>query len=334
MKIINSNVNPKYVTIMSYLDELEEENNIENIIDNLKKQPKRISSKYFYDENGSRLFEQITQLDEYYQTATEMEIIRETCKKLQNDIAGCDIVEIGSGDCSKISEFLGCLPRENQHKVRYIPFDISHAAIEQASENLLSQFTELKILGIIGDFNAQLHLIPDDNTRLFCFFGSTLGNLTEEQIEGFFREIDGIMHYNEVFLLGIDRIKDIEVLERAYNDSNGITEKFNKNILNVINTILESDFNPDNFDHMAFYNKNKQRIEMHLRSRDVQIIHSPYLKNSLKIEKDDMIHTENSHKFSIKMIEDYLEDTDLQITDSFSDKREWFSLLQIEKRER
>lgn len=323
--------NRHHLRIDNHLLEGEAHTIVEEILAGLCSERKRISSKYFYDATGSNLFKAITRLPEYYPTRTEKPLIKAAADGICQDFDHTDIVELGSGDCSKISIFLEGVHFCAEHSLRYIPVDVSQSAIEESAEFLASAFPHLAIHGIVADFTTQLELIPNGNKRLYCFFGSTIGNFSKEQAFRFFYLLNAAMSPGDRLLLGVDRIKDKHILERAYNDRRGITAAFNRNILNVVNDLIETDFNPKDFNHLAFYNDLDQRIEMHLTARTDMTIYSPHLTQPLTIEQGERIHTENSYKFSDASITALGDDHGLDIEAVFTDRNGWFSLVQYVK---
>lgn len=319
------------IKISNHLNDLGINNVRNEIIAGLKSEQKYISSKFFYDEKGSKLFEDITQLPEYYPTRTEKKVLRQNAPELMSNLKNADIVELGSGDCSKISILINAIPQENLESVSYIPVDISQSAIYQSAQQLVEIFPGLSIKGLVADFINQLHLIPAENRRMFCFLGSTLGNFTENATTSFLKSLNSTMHPGDTFLLGVDLVKPIQVLNDAYNDSQQVTAEFNKNILNVINNIIDADFRPDDFNHKAFFNEEMSRIEMHLIAKKEVEISSPYFDASLKIKKGENIHTENSYKFSMDRIKQIEKMTDLTIKKIYIDENQWFALVLFQK---
>ncbi len=303
----------------------------QEIIKGLKEESKYISSKFFYNEKGSELFEDITHLKEYYPTRTEKTIISRIKEDLQIDFSNVNIIELGSGDHSKISLLLDQISESDLATLKYFPVDISQSAIEIASTKLHDVFPQIEIHGIVADFLHQLHEIPKTGHRLFCFFGSTIGNLNPQEVEMFMKLMGKEMQQGESFLLGMDMIKNIAILEKAYNDDKEITAEFNKNILNVVNGLIDSDFNPSDFDHLAFYNEEMKRIEMHLLAlKDVTLkINSS--ADKIQICKGESIHTENSHKFDPKLIDSMGIWGGLETKQVFYDENEWFGLVHFRK---
>jgi L-histidine N-alpha-methyltransferase len=273
----------KQIDIRNYLCNTKHEEVVSEIIDGLSAQQKYIPSKFFYDENGSKLFEDITCLQEYYPTRTEKALLKEIAPQISKTLRNIDIIELGSGDCSKISILLDAIPFENMATVRYIPVDVSHAAISKSAEMLVKRFPDITIRGLIADFLKHLRVIPGNISRLFCFFGSTLGNLTRKQSVQFLMDVKDVMKPGDQLLIGLDMVKDVKVLENAYNDNHGITAAFNKNILNVVNQYVKTAFNPDSFEHIAYYNQPETRIEMHLRALKDLDVNCMYLPEVLRL---------------------------------------------------
>ncbi len=299
----------------------------EEIITGLRAKQKYISSKFFYDEKGSELFELITNLDEYYPTRTEKKILSSIGQDLKLDFSELSIVELGSGDPSKIRLLLQQIPENELSTLRYFPVDISQSAIEDASEKLVDEFPMLNISGIVADFILQPNRVPKIGRRLFCFFGSTIGNLTMDEIEKFMKRLGAEMQEGDGLLLGLDMIKDTFILEKAYNDDHQVTADFNKNILNVINVLANTDFDPEEFEHQSFYNEEEERIEMHLKAKSDMVITFNSEAAKIQIKKGETIHTENSHKFKKEHIETMGLWAGLSTEKIFSDHNQWFNLV-------
>jgi L-histidine N-alpha-methyltransferase len=317
------------VAISNFLLQQNEDEVIEGILNGLRSDHKHISSKYFYDQVGARLFEEITLLPEYYLTRTEKNILQDASVQIAGKLRDVDIIELGSGDSSKISVLLESIPAGRLGSVRYLPVDVNQAAIEDSTEILIKEFPKLRVHGVVADFEKQLDLIPGEGDRLICFFGSTVGNFTRKESLRFMADLGRIMHSGGMLLLGVDMVKDRDVLEIAYNDSQGITQKFNRNILNVVNELAGTDFDPDLFDHVAFYNEEQFRIEMHLKATRDMEVSSTHFNGRIPIQKGEAIHTENSHKFTRRHIDDLASAGGLEIQNIFTDKNEWFSLIQF-----
>lgn len=316
----------KQIAIRNYLCSSRQEE-VSEIIAGLSAQQKYIPSKFFYDAYGSKLFEEITCLPEYYPTRTEKAVLTEIAPQIAKTFRNIDIVELGSGDCSKISILLDAIPYENIATVRYIPVDFSHAAISESARMLVERFPDITVHGLRADFLKHLNVIPKETKRLFCFFGSTLGNLTRRQSVQFLLDLKAVMKHGDQLLLGLDMVKDIKVLDNAYNDIKGVTAAFNQNILRSVNQYVKTSFSPDCFEHVAFYNRSKERIEMHLRALGDLEISCMYLPHTIRLKKGETIHTENSHKFTSRHIFEFARITGLKINEVYTDNNQWFSLV-------
>jgi L-histidine N-alpha-methyltransferase len=318
-------------SIKNYLPEIGIDKVREELLRGLTSSPKYIPSKYFYDEKGSLLFEEITKLEEYYPTRTEKSILKNILPKLNLDFGELSIIELGSGDPSKISLIFDQISEEYFNQIKYFPIDISKSAIENSASILSDKYEGLIINGIVTDFIHQVQLIPDVKNKLICFFGSTIGNLTRDEIYIFLKELGSVMNKGDNLILGIDLVKDAEVLEKAYNDGNGITAEFNKNILNVVNKLTGTNFNPDLFEHVAFFNQNKKRIEMHLRAEENMEVQMNGSSKEITIHQGELIHTENSHKFKQEDILQFAEWGNSSVGNVFTDQNKWFSLVHFRK---
>lgn len=306
--------------------------NIEKqILTDLRGSQKRISSTFFYDEKGSKLFEEITKLPEYYLTRTEMPLIKQAAEYLKDRLRNVDIIEFGSGDCKKISILFDGIPEYYRESICYIPFDISSSAIQKSSQILHKKFPGIRIHGIVADFMTQLNRIPLTSKKIICFLGSTIGNFSRDHAKKFVSNISTIMQPGDLVLLGFDMVKKKTIIEQAYNDSENLTEQFNKNILSVVNTLVDTDFNPDDFNHVAFYNEQLSRIEMHLKATKNVTIFSSKASTAIHIKKDETIHTENSHKFTTDHIRQLARNANLEIEHMFTDEDNWFSLVVLRK---
>ena len=288
---------------------------------------KHLPCKFFYDEAGSKLFEQITRLEEYYPSRTEKSILKRHAGELMRGAEGASLVEIGSGDCSKISILLQALPEVILKTSIYVPVDVSLSAIEESRCKLEERFGAIEVCGIVADFMQQIHLVSQYENKIFCFFGSTIGNLDRRDAVRFVEKLGKLMNTRERLLLGLDMVKDKAVLEGAYNDEKGVTARFNKNILNVANKILGTNFESEYFRHHAFFDEEKQRIEMHLMATRDITIKFPFFEGGLEIPKGQTIHTENSHKFTSHHIDEFASASGLSVRAVYTDSNRWFTLV-------
>jgi L-histidine N-alpha-methyltransferase len=319
------------VKIINKLKEIDSGKVKEEILEGLNSQPRYISPKYFYNAGGSELFESITELEEYYPTRTEKSILSGIGNKLELDFESLNIVELGSGDPSKIRLLLHQIPSKNLTSLHYYPVDISPSALESSMDQLAKEYPEITITGIVADFMKQFDKLPKIKNRLFCFLGSTIGNFTPDERLSFMQGLGNEMESGDHLLLGLDMVKDTQVLHSAYNDSQELTAAFNKNILNVVNGIIDTSFDSTDFEHLAFYNEKEQRIEMHLKAVRDRKIRINGNQESLDFKKGDTIHTENSYKFSHEDIESIGRQAGLKAVSVFTDERKWFSLVLYSK---
>ena len=304
----------------------------DKLLAGLRSDPKTIPSMFFYDHRGSELFEQITGLEEYYPPKIEIPLLASTARKLEHELNDCDIVELGSGDCSKISVFLDEVSEDIRATMAYYPVDVCKEAIEKSACNLHAIYPEMEIHGITADFLEHMEKIPGDRKRFFCFFGSTIGNLSEVKSMEFMGNLGEVMNANDRLILGMDMVKDIDVIEKAYNDGKGITAEFNKNILKVTNDNLGTNFDSSDFEHVSFFNREYSRIEMHLRAKRDLVIKIPVTNEKITIRKGEMIHTEYSHKYTEDDIAKLADAAGLDVEEIFTDDRKWFSLVEMVKR--
>lgn len=303
-----------------------------DVIRGLTAPQKFLPSKYFYDARGSRLFEEICRLPEYYLTRTELSILEKERFRIMQPFSGGDLVEMGSGSCWKISRLIqACRGCEEGQDIRYIPVDVSEAAVRVAGEELTAEFPRIRVLGFVADFNTHLHFIPDTAKKYIMLLGSTIGNFSDETMQTLIAEVAATMHVGDRFLIGLDMVKDPAVIEAAYNDSRGVTREFNRNILNVVNRRLSADFPPGDFDHLAFYNPYLERVEMHLFARRDMKVTFGAIDLAVEIKKGETIHTEISRKFRKDAVTDLFTASGLSVERWFSDSQEWFSLAELVK---
>ncbi len=317
------------IEIRSHIDSSFRSEIIKDVSTGLNASRKSIPSKYFYDERGSQLFEEICTLPEYYPTRTEMSILKLSAPIIMKSFDRGDIVELGSGANGKIRMLLDAAGHSKLSGLRYIPVDVSETALTEASEELLKIYPKLEVLGIVADFTLHMDAVPSEHKKLILFLGSTIGNFDEKKREDFLKLVAGTMNNNDIFLVGFDMLKPKATLEAAYDDMRGVTSEFNKNILRVINRELGADFKPSHFDHVAFFNSDRERIEMHLRANRDTTVHIDDLDLELDIDKDETIHTENSCKFSREGVKDLVEKSGMKIQNWYSDEMGWFSLTEL-----
>lgn len=320
------------IAIENYLDAEKENSHVHEILKGLLANNKYISSKFFYDKKGSELFEEITKLKEYYPTRTEKTILKNSiAPHIFTNLKNVKIIELGSGDCSKISILLSSLKKANIETVTYTPVDVSETALEKSVLTLVETFPGINIEGVVADFLNQFDYLKSEQKKIICFLGSTIGNLTKNEADGFIKNIASKMNIGDMLILGADMVKDIDIMEAAYNDSEHVTAQFNKNIVNAVNRILGTYFSPSHFEHKAFYNKHKQRIEMHLNCLNS---YSCSVNGSqINILKGESIHTENSHKYTTDKLQSFAAKSGLNINEIYTDEKKYFSVCVFEKQD-
>ena len=259
--------------------------------------PKSLPPKWFYDARGSELFEEITRLDEYYPTRAEHEILREHSADVAAASGARTLVELGSGSSRKTRLLLDALSRRGSLR-RYVALDVSEDALRTAGESLRPDYPELDITAVVTDLEADLRLPPQTpGPRLVAFLGGTLGNFGSGDRPAFYAAVRRELDHGDALLLGVDLVKDPAVLVRAYDDAQGVTAEFDKNVLRVLNRELGAGFDPDLFAHRAVWNAGAERIEMRLRSLRAQSVPLPALGLHADFEEGEELLTEISVKF-------------------------------------
>jgi len=297
----------------------------------LKKSRKKIDSKFFYDKKGSQLFEEITRLKEYYPSRTERNILEQYAKEIMQSFSGTQLIELASGDCSKISILLDACYLVQREHMTYIPVDVSESAIYHSAKALSDRFPEIEIKALVSDFMSQDLELSSDVNKMICFLGSTIGNLKPKDAKHLLAKIAALMQKGDCFLLGLDMVKDKDILHAAYNDDKAVTSAFNINILNHVNSICRTNLQEKDFKHVAFYNEEESRIEMHLKAKRAMKINSPFWPESIYFDAGETIHTENSHKYTRESISELIASTGLEIDQFYTDEQEWFSLVLLKK---
>ncbi len=290
---------------------------------------KRLPCKYFYDPEGNALFEQISELPEYYLTRTETAILKRYAASIIGRCpADLALVELGSGSSTKIRYLIeSCLTR--QQALTYYAVDISPAGLENGTRQLLYDYPRLRVVGVAAEFEDGLGYLATDasSPRLIAFLGSTIGNFAEDEIAEFFTMLRRHVRPIDRLLLGVDLIKDPAVLEAAYDDAQGITAKFNLNILVRLNRELSANFDPATFRHGAVWNHARSRIEMHLVSLCDQRVRIADLDLDVDLRQGETIHTENCYKYSRSGMESLLTRHGFQVLGGFTDPQDQFCLF-------
>ncbi len=273
----------------------------------LSRAPRSIPPKYFYDEVGSRLFDVICDLPEYYLTRAERALLERHAEGIVERARPRTIVEIGSGMARKTGLLLSALCARVPSPT-YVPFDIAPEPIAASARALLAAHPTLRVRGVVGDFARDCSRLGggahvSNGPRLFAFLGSTLGNLDEREAPALLRSLAGVMSGHDRFLLGVDLVKDPRVLHAAYNDAQGVTAAFNKNVLRVLARQLDGELDERGFEHLAFYDEERQRIEMHLVSTRAQVLALQAADVRVTLSEGERVLTEISRKFTRDSIE-------------------------------
>lgn len=286
----------------------------------LTARPKELSPKYFYDERGSRLFEQITELPEYYPTRAERAILAERGPEIVAAAgAPTTLVELGSGSAAKTRHLLSAM-RDAACLVAYVPVDISEQITRETAEQLVEEYPGLAVRGLVCDFEADLEQVPNGSgRRLLAFLGGTVGNLYPRQRRRFLTRMRDLLSPGDAILLGTDLVKGRERLEAAYDDAAGVTAEFNKNVLAVLNRELGADFDLDRFEHVARYDEAAGWMDIGLRSLAEQRVRLDGLDLSVRFAADELMRTEISTKFTRDGLERIYAEAGLKLSGWFTD---------------
>ncbi|MEU9344003.1 L-histidine N(alpha)-methyltransferase [Streptomyces sp. NPDC048278] len=293
-----------------------------DVLTGLTATPKTLPPKWFYDARGSELFEQITELPEYYPTRAEREILRTRSGEIAAASGARTLVELGSGSSEKTRLLIDALTGLEV----YVPVDVSESALTQAGEALVAERPGLTVHALIADFTGRLELPESPGPRLLVFLGGTIGNLLPAERAEFLASVRRRLAPGDALLLGTDLVKDEGVLVRAYDDAAGVTAEFNKNVLAVVDRELDADFDPDAFDHVALWDAENEWIEMRLRSRVAQTVKVPALDLAVDFAAGEELRTEVSAKFRRAGVTGELAAAGLELTNWWTDAEGRFAL--------
>lgn len=315
------------MTLDIHLDQHDMERALrEDVHRGLTATPKVLPPKWFYDDRGSELFDEITRLPEYYPTRREREILEDRAPEIATASGADTLVELGSGTSTKTRLLLDAL-RDNGRLRRFVPFDCSAATLRAAGEAISSAYPTASVHAVVGDFERHLPLLPhDDGRRLVAFLGGTIGNLAPPERAKFLSELAGGLAPGEHLLLGTDLVKDRNRLVAAYDDSAGVTAEFNRNVLHVINQALEANFACEQFEHVALWNDDEEWIEMRLRSRGAQHVVVNGLDLDVSFADGEEMRTEISAKFRRDRVESELAAAGFEIVRWWTDRAGDFAL--------
>ena len=284
---------------------------VRDVRQGLLKSPKQLSPKYFYDERGSELFEEITQLPEYYLTRAERTLLEQRIAEIIAAVRPCSLVELGAGSATKTRIILDEM-RSNGCAECYVPVDVSKEFLEAAAVQLRADYIDVQVMPVVSDITEPFALPPVASPTLVAFLGSTIGNFPRDEAIQLLSHIAGEMGPSDRFLLGADLIKDPAIINRAYNDSSGVTAAFNLNILERLNRELGANFPVSDYEHRAFYSSANHRVEMHLVARTAHKVTIPEI-GEISFEKGESIRTELSYKYDRPILEEMLSASGLSI---------------------
>jgi L-histidine Nalpha-methyltransferase len=287
---------------------------------------KDIPPKWFYDDRGSALFDEITRLPEYYATRRERAILAERAPEIVRRSGADTLVELGSGTSEKTRVLLDAM-RDAGQLARFVPFDVSKQTLQHAAAAVESEYPDIDVEPVVGDFTLDLHDVPRDGRRLIAFLGGTIGNLLPDARAAFLRDIATLLETGDHFLLGTDLVKDVARLEAAYDDARGVTAEFNKNVLRVINRELDADFDIGAFEHVARFDPDEEWIEMRLRSLRAQTVHVGTLDLDVPFAAGEEMRTEVSAKFTREQVTEELESAGMHLAHWWTDPDGDFALL-------
>jgi len=297
------------------------------VLEGLTASPKHLPAKLFYDAVGSQLFEQITELPEYYLTRTERSILeRYAADILQQAGSPLTLVELGAGTATKtcvlIEELL-----QRQSRTLFYPIDVSSSALDEAVRNMSQQFPSLRVNPIVADYTGGVPALSRISGRkLVLYIGSSIGNFEPPQAIRVLRRIRQTLRSGDALLLGADFAKSSKILVPAYDDAQGVTAAFNKNILARLNRELDADFDVDAFQHVALWNRRASRMEIYLESLADQSVFVPAIDLDIKFKAGERMHTENSYKYTEEMIESILREGGFNLEHTWCDRKKWFGV--------
>ena len=314
------------VVVRSYLQAGDERALADDVLDGLTRPLKELPPKHFYDQAGAELFDRICELPEYYPTRTERAILEARADLIAARTGAAELVELGSGTAAKTRVLLHALHRAGTLE-RYVPLDVTEGMVRDVARQLVAELPGLRVHGIVGDFERHLgHVPPAAGPRLVAFLGGTIGNFTPGSRRRFLRGIARALGPEDHLLLGTDLVKDPGVIEAAYDDRQGVTAAFNRNVLHVINRELGADFAPEAFEHVAFFDREREWIEMRLRASRRMQVHVAALDLRVEFAPREELRTEISAKFTRERLAGDLAAAGLELVEVLTDPQEAFAV--------
>lgn len=310
------------------LDEAHERGLAEDVLDGLTRPFKELPPKHLYDARGSELFDRITELPEYYPTRAERAILEAEAEAIVAATGASELVELGSGTATKTRVLLDAMAAAGQLQ-RYVPFDVDESVVQASAEQLVDEYPGLRVHGVIGDFERHLDRIPPavaGAPRVLALLGGTIGNFPPGSRRRLLRQIGALLGPADRLLLGTDLVKDPTVLEAAYDDAAGVTAEFNRNVLHVLNRELAADFPPDAFEHVAFFDRRNEWIEMRLRAQRACDVRIDALGLRIALAAGEEIRTEISAKFTLERLAEDFAAAGLELAGWHTDAERRFAL--------
>jgi len=300
---------------------------VDEVLFGLTSRPKTLPCKLFYDDRGSQLFEEITRLPEYYPTRTELGILQDSAKEIvQAAGTPVSIVELGAGTATKTSALLRAFARR-QLRVKYFPVDISPGALADAKGRIKDECQNVTVLPVVADFSDGFHFLREiPGRKLVLYLGSSIGNFEWNDAITMLSKVRQQLAAGDALLLGTDMVKSAEILVPAYDDAQGVTAQFNKNILVRLNRELAANFDVDSFRHIAEWSPERSRMEIFLESTRPQKVTLRMPQLTVQFRAGERIHTENSHKYTLEMVERMLCVSGYNLEKTWSDRQKWFGL--------
>jgi L-histidine N-alpha-methyltransferase len=321
------------VVVESYLGPGEERSLADDVLDGLTRPFKELPPKHFYDARGAHLFDQICDLPEYYPTRAERAILTERSADIAAATGAGELVELGSGTAAKTRLLLQAMADAGTLR-RYVPIDVTEGMVRDTADSLVDEFPGLRVHGIVGDFERHLGHVPapGHTARIVAFLGGTIGNFPPGSRRRFLRRIAKLLRPGrDRLLIGTDLVKDPATLEAAYDDSAGVTAEFNRNVLRVVNRELAGDFDVDAFEHVAFYDREREWIEMRLRAQRRMDVHIGALDLDVAFGAREELRTEISAKFTLERLRGDLAAAGLQLVEMLTDPDDLFALSLAER---
>ncbi len=297
----------------------------QDVREGLSAEMKWLPSKWFYDARGSELFDRITTLPEYYPTRAEREVLRARSAEIAAATGARTLVELGSGSSEKTRLLLDA-GTAGGTLTQFVPLDVSESALSASAEAIAAEYPGLSVRGVVADFTEHLDFLPGTAPRLVAFLGGTIGNFLPAERAKFFTSVRSVLAEGEWLLLGADLVKDAGTLVAAYDDAQGITAEFNRNVLHVLNTHLGADFDPTDFDHVAHWDERHEWIEMRLRARRPMTVSIPGADLTVRFERGEYVRTEISAKFRPEGVRAELADAGFAVRHWWTDSGERFGV--------